>query len=78
MLLYLRKKYFTEFEHGYVYITKHRYVIRRCCLLWKTLVEHPTSGASEVRPVGLNNNISDRSETKGTGILSDLLVRNRR
>ena len=41
------KKYFTENDHGYVYITKHNYVIRRCCLLFETLVEHPTSGVSK-------------------------------
>ena len=34
-------------------------------------VSYPTSAASKVRPVGSNNNKSDRSETKGTGILSD-------
>ena len=48
--------------HGYVYITKHRYVIRRFCLICETLVEHPTSGANKMKPVGSNNNISDRSE----------------
>ena len=44
--------------------------IRGCYLLCETLIEHPTSGASKVRHVGLNNNISDRSGAKGTAILS--------
>ena len=56
------KKYLIEYEHGYVYITKHRYVTRRFYLLCETLVghstsgasDHPTSGASKVRPVRLN------------------------
>ena len=58
----ISEKKIIEYEHGYVYITKHKYFIRRCCLLCETLVEHPTSGASKVRPVGSNNNISDWSE----------------
>ena len=37
------KKYFTEYHHGYVIISKHRYIIRRYYLLCETLVEHPTS-----------------------------------
>ena len=56
------KKYFTEYAHDYVYVTKHRYFVRRYYLLCETLVEHPTSEASKVRPVGSNNIISDRSE----------------
>ena len=28
MLLYLRKKYLTEYDHGYVYITENRYVMQ--------------------------------------------------
>ena len=35
----------TEYEHGYVYITKHGYVLRRYFLLCETFDEHPTSGA---------------------------------
>ena len=33
------KKCITEYLHGYVYITKHRYVILRSCLLFEILVE---------------------------------------
>ena len=40
-------------------------------LLCETSVEHPTSGAIKVGPAGSNIKISERSETKGTGILSD-------
>ena len=57
------KKNFAENEHAYVYITKHRYVIHKYYLLCESLVEHPTS---KVRPLGSNNNISDRSEAKVT------------
>ena len=37
------KKYFIEYAHGYVYITKRRYVICGCFLLWERLVDHSTS-----------------------------------
>ena len=63
------KECFIEYEHGYVYITKRRYVIRIYYLLCETLVEHPTIGRVKVRSVGSNNNIRHRSEAKGTGIL---------
>ena len=43
MLLYLRKNYFTDYDYGYVYTTKYKYVIGRCCLLCETLVEQTTS-----------------------------------
>ena len=60
------KKYFTEYNYGYVYITKHKYVIRRCCLLCETLVEHSTNfvEASQKRRslIELSKYISDRSE----------------
>ena len=39
--------FFTEYEHGQVYITKHRYVIPRYYLLCERLVEHRASGASK-------------------------------
>ena len=42
-----QKNFFTEYEHGYVHITKHRSGIRRYYLLCGTLVEHSTSGASK-------------------------------
>ena len=58
MLLYLRKK-FTQYDHEYVYITKHRYVIRRKYSLCKTFVEYPTSFV-EARLEELSNNISER------------------
>ena len=32
------KKCFTEYDHGYVYTTKHRYVIGRYYFLCETLV----------------------------------------
>ena len=63
MLLYLRK-YFTENEHGFICITKHKYVIRRYYLLCETLVEHPTNFVEASRKKAkleeLSNNISER------------------
>ena len=47
MLSYLRKKDFTEYDHGYVYITNYRSVLRRFYLICEMLVQHPTSGASK-------------------------------
>ena len=41
------KKIFTDYEHGQVYITKHRFVIRKNYLQCETLVEHRASGASK-------------------------------
>ena len=37
------KNYFTNHEHGYVHITKHRYFIRRCCLFCETTMVMCTS-----------------------------------
>ena len=38
----------------------HGYVIRRFSLSCETSVEHPSNEATNVRPVGSNNNIGER------------------
>ena len=46
MLLCLRKKN-SYYDHGFLYINKHRFVISRYCFLCETLFEHPSSGTSK-------------------------------
>ena len=55
-----------EIGHN-VYITKHKYVIRRYYLLCETFVEHPTSGASKVETRRLEQyyKLPERSEGNG-------------
>ena len=64
IVVVFEKKNLIEYEHGNVYITKHSYVRRRFYLLCETLVDHPTSGASTVRPIGSNKSISDRAKRR--------------
>ena len=79
-LLVLSKKDFTEYEHGYVYITKHRYVIRRYYLLCETLVELPTrfveaSRKGEARRAEQSYSWQERRERNG--YIADLLLSGR-
>ena len=57
----------SEYEHGYVYITKHGYVLRRYYLLCQTFDEHPTSEArkGETRRVEQNYKWPERSDENG-------------
>ena len=56
-VLISEKKYSTEYDHGYMYISKH-------IVVYADVVFHERHQLSiprvEVRPVGLNNNISER------------------
>ena len=48
-VVFSEKNYFTEEEHGYVYIIGMLYV--DVLFYARPLFEHPTNGASKVRPV---------------------------
>ena len=61
-------------DYGYVYIIKHRCGIH----IYYLLCEHPTSfveASKKTRLEELNNNISDRSVSEGSGVIVGYLCK---